>query len=210
MDYKEYSRQRDIAVKRLKRLSAKGQDLGINVPTVKQLRTMPADQSAKMMRALTDFLETGNSLRKQQRAQQESRRIHYSREEESRRRNKYQRTYRRRRKAREYERPEYPHKYEGYVKALETLNVDIKPSQLPSFFAYMDMRFDQGEIGKEYVIDVFVNDYVKMLKNGYSPDQIIPDFEKFVSNQIDVAGRESEMKGYSLDDFLDLWDDFIG
>lgn len=206
MDYKEYSRQRDIAVKRLKRLSAKGQDLGINVPTVKQLRTMPADQSAKMMSALTNFLQTGASLRKQQ----ESRRVHYSREEQSARRNEYQRKYRRRRKAREYERPEYPHKYEGYVKALETLNVDIKPSQLPSFFAYLDMRFDQGEIGKEYVIDIFVSDYVKLMKKGYKSEDIIPDFEKFVSDQIDLSGRESEMKGYSLGDFLDLWDEFIG
>ena len=215
MDYKEYSRQRDIAVKRLKRLSAKGQDLGINVPTVKQLRSMPEDQASKMMSALTNFLQTGASLRKQQ----ESRRIHYSREEQSSRRNEYQRQYRRRVKAREYERPKYPHKYESYVKALgskklknilDVFDIDIKPSMLPAFFKYLDMRFDQGDTSKEYVIDVFLTDYVKYLKKGYKGEDILRDFDEFVSDQLGISNAEEEMKGYSLEEFQKTWRTMIG
>lgn len=205
IDFKEYSRQRDIAVKRLKRFESKGIDLGIKIPTVKELRA-GAQSPEESMRMVESFLQSGPSLGKAR----ESRRIHYSQEEKAARRREYQRDYRRRKVAEQYERADYPNKYHSYLKGLKTLGVDIGPSKLPAFFAYMDYRFSQGGASKKYVFDIFVDDYQKMLEKGYKPDQILADFQKFEADQAALSERASGMHGMNVEQAISLWDKFIG
>lgn len=200
-DFKEYTRMRDIAQKRVKRMG-----LDVHIPTVKELRNDTGDTVVKAFQNLSSFLETGPSLSRRRAAERPT----YTPEERAERRREYQRDYRRRKVAKEHEREAYPKKYQSYVKGIKRLGVDIPPSKLPGFFAYMDYRFAQGNVSKKYVFDIFVDDYQKMLEKGYKPDQILGDFQKFEADQAALAGRAAEMVGMTAEAAISLWDKFIG
>lgn len=206
IDYKEYTKLRDIAQKRIKRAQAAGVPLAVHIPTVKELRARGSETADEItMMNLQQFLSTGFSLQRRR----ESRREYLTAEEKRQRRREYEREYRRRKVAKQYERPEYPTKYQSYLKGLKTLGVDIPPSKLPAFFAYIDYRFAQGGASRKYVFDIFVDDYQTMLQKGYKPDQILSDFQKFEADQAALASRESNMLGTSHEQAIALWDQYI-
>ena len=179
-DFSDYSRKRDIAVKRLKRMEEAGSPFNIKIPTVKQIRAEGLDPE-KMMLALTHFLEQGPSQAKRR----EARRI-----------------------AKREERTGYGSKYQGYVKGLEKLNVNIPTEQLPDFFNYMDYRFSQGFVPEQYLFDEFVKDYKTLIKKGYTSQQIINDYQKFVANQMKLQHRSQKMKGWSGSKSFRYWKKF--
>lgn len=203
-DYSEYTKQRDIAQKRIKRMQAAGVKVDYKVPTVKEIKAGKANLE-ESFRQLQSFLGSQMNLR----ARQEAKRVHYTREQEAERKRQYQREYRRMRVAREHERAGYPKKYQGYTKALKTLGIDLKPSQLPGFYQYMDYRFAQGNTAGKYLFDIFATEYVKMLQSGYKPNQIIKDYEMFMADQHTLAGREANMQGWTVAEFGRSWDEFI-
>lgn len=206
IDYKEYTKLRDIAQKRIKRGQAAGVAIDIHIPTVKELRQRGAEAGEIEFIRLTQFLESGFSLARRREAERPRM------TEEQRRECKRQqsRRYRRQKVAREYAREDYPTKYLEYLKGLQTMHMDIPPSQLPGFFAYMDYRFSQGSKGeKKYVFDNFVDDFVKMLQKGYNPNQIVSDFRKFEADQAMLEERAGNMTGMNYEKAQNLWDAFI-
>lgn len=205
-DYKEYTKQRDIAQKRIKRMQKAGVQIDVHIPTVKELRAGSVDFREQMGKVLTEFVSTGVSLSRQR----EKERVSYSPEQIRERKRQQARDYRRRKVAKQYERPSYPKKYQGYLKGLKTLGVDVPPSKLPAFFEYMDYRFAQGNVSKKYVFDIFVDDYTKMLQKGYKPDQILSDFQKFEADQAALVDRAGKMIGITAEKAISLWDKFIG
>lgn len=205
-DYKEYTKQRDIAQKRIKRMQKAGVQIDVHIPTVKELRAGSVDFREQMGKVLHEFVSTGVSLSRQR----EKERVSYSPEQLRERKRQQARDYRRRKVAKEYERPAFPKKYQGYLKGLKTLGVDVPPSKLPAFFEYMDYRFAQGNVSKKYVFDIFVDDYTKMLQKGYKPDQILSDFQKFEADQAALSDRAENMIGISAEKAIGLWDKFIG
>ena len=204
IDYKEYSRQRDIAVKRVKRLQQSGIKMDIHIPTVKELRAKP-ETAEQMAHALGAYLEHGASLSRY------AERKRKSVEDRAEAKRQYNRDYRRRKAARAYEesQPGKAGKYTGYLKGLKTLGVDLKPSQLPGFFKYMDYRFAQGNASRKYVFDIFTEDYKTLLQKGYKPDQILADYEKFSADQAALSGRAAAMNGVSVSDAIASWDRFV-
>lgn len=205
IDYKEYSRQRDIAVKRIKRLEASGVKLDVYIPTVKEVRSKEDYEQSRLFSALSGFLESGLSL-----SRRREERTKASKEWRAEQRRQYQRGYRRQKVAEKYERPNVPNKYRGYLKGLKKLGVDLKPSQLPGFFKYMDYRFAQGNASRKYVFDIFVDDYQELLQKGYKPDQILADYEKFEADQIALGERAGGMNGYTVEQAISSWDKYIG
>ena len=206
INFKEYTKLRDIAKKRIKRGQAAGLAIDVHIPTVKELRNYrDTAQEIELMR-LQQFLETGFSLERRRHAEHPK----MSPEERQERRRKQSRRYRRNKVAREHEKPEHPDAYRRYVKGLETLGVDIKPSDLPAFFAYMDYRFAQGKSSQKYLFDIFVEDYMKMLTKGYSPGDIINDFEKFEADQALLSESADNMLGTDYEQAIQKWDEFIG
>ena len=200
IDFKEYSRQRDISVNRLKRMG-----IDAHVPTVKELRA-DTGTASDAFRQLREFLESGPSLSKKR----ESERNYYTPEQKAERRREYQRDYRRRKVAREQEHISgKTNKYSGYLKGIRKLGVDIKPSQLPSFFQYMDYRFAQGNASRKYVFDIFVDDFIELMQKGYKPDQIVSDYEKFQADQLALTDRAGSMSGISVTDAIMSWDKFV-
>lgn len=199
-EYSEYTRLRDIVVKRLKR-----RGIDAHVPTVKEIRLSGGAELLHQMTNLQQYIYRTDIEREEKKA---SRPV-LSPEEKRARRREYERQYRRRKVAREYERPSQPNKYQGYLKGLRTMGVDIPPSKLPAFFAYMDYRFAQGNSAKKYVFDIFVDDYQRMLQKGYKPDQILNDFQKFEADQAGLRARSDSMEGITAEQAISLWDKFI-
>lgn len=204
-DSKEYTRLRDIAQKRIKRGQEAGYGLdGVRVPTVKELRQRgEAAQQIEFMR-LQQFLQTGFSLERRRQASRET----LTEEQRRERRREQSRDYRRRKKTYDYE-PVKGKKYREYLKGVKTMGVDIPPSQLPAFFAYMDYRFAQGAGSKKYVFDIFVDDFKTMIRKGYQPEQILGDFQKFEAEQAEIASRAGSMEGMTAEKAVGLWDEFV-
>ena len=206
IDFKEYSRRRDIAQKRIKRLQQAGVTLEVEFPKVKEIRSSTDSSYAELMyNALTDFLSSDMSLdRRREKAREEA-------PPEVKRKRAKEREYRRKKIAKEYDSGRKSKTYQGYLKGLKKLGVDIPPAKLPYFFEYMDYRFAQGNTSKKYVFDIFVDDYQTMLKKGYSPSKIVEDFDLFLSNQMELEGRKKKMTGYSISakKAISLWDKYV-
>lgn len=206
IDFKEYTKRRDIAQKRIKRLQQAGVPLDVHIPTVKEIRaSTDSSYAERMYNALTEFITSGMSLaRRREKAREEA-------SPEVKKRRAKEREYRRKKIAKEYDAGRKSKTYQGYLKGLKKLGVDIPPSKLPYFFEYMDYRFAQGNTSKKYVFDIFVDDYQTMLRKGYSPSKIVEDFDLFLSNQMELEGRKKKMTGYSISakKAISLWDQYV-
>ena len=86
----------------------------------------------------------------------------------------------------------------------------MTPEKAKAFAAYIDYRFSQGDYKRKYVIDIFTQDFGKIVQKGYSPDKIIHDFDIFLSKQAEIEGRKNKLEnyGYSADEFDKLWERF--
>ena len=230
--FAEYTKLRDIVVKRNKRAVAAGLAPAIHFPTVKEIKAGLVSPS-EAMKAVKNFYSSGSQV-KTIRATglvpefksfpslpPEKPR---SSEDRLQRRRDQQREYRRRKRIREAAlSPEKARKYEGYLKALQTVSkvwrgkgIDIinplsmSPSEAQAFVEYMDYRFSQGDFTQRYVIDEFIQDFSKLVKRGYKPQNITKDFEKFLENRSQLSSRFQSMEGMTTEQFQASWYDFIG
>ena len=233
IDFKEYTRIRDIVQKRIKRASKAGLAPMVHVPTVKEIKAGIVDPQ-EALRALKGYYSGGSQVKtiRQTGLVPEFKSFPslpkekpLSKAEKKERQREYQRDYRRRRKVRETAiTPEKGKKYESYLKALESVSrtwkragkdigIDLRslsPSQAQAFVEYMDYRFSQGDFTQRYVIDEFIQDFSKLLSKGHSAKNIVNDFNLFLENRMQLQGRMNNMEGIQSWEFTGLWDDFIG
>lgn len=233
IDFKEYTRIRDIVQKRIKRASKAGLAPMVHVPTVKEIKAGIVDPQ-EALRALKGYYSGGSQVKaiRQTGLVPEFRSFPtlpelppLSKEQKKQKQREYQRNYRRRRKVRETAiTPEKGKKYESYLKALESVSrtwkragkdigIDLRslsPSQAQAFVEYMDYRFSQGDFTQRYVIDEFIQDFSKLLSKGHSAKNIVNDFNLFLENRMQLQGRMDNMEGIPSWEFSGLWDDFIG
>ena len=233
IDFKEYTRIRDIVQKRIKRAVKAGLAPMVHVPTVKEIKAGIVDPS-EALRALKGYYSGGSQVKaiRQTGIVPEFRSFPtlpelppLSSAEKKQRERERQRDYRRRRKVRETAlSPEKGKKYESYLKALETVSrtwkragknigIDLRslsPTQAQAFVEYMDYRFSQGDFTQRYVIDEFIQDFSKLLSKGHSAKNIVNDFNLFLENRMQLQGRMENMEGIPSWEFMGLWDDFIG
>lgn len=233
IDFKEYTRIRDIVQKRIKRAVKAGLAPMVHVPTVKEIRAGIVDPG-EALRALQGYYSGGSQVKaiRQTGIVPEFRSFPtlpemppLSNAEKKQRERERQRAYRRRRKVRESAiSPEKGKKYESYLKALETVSrtwkragrnigIDLRsltPTQAQAFVEYMDYRFSQGDFTQRYVIDEFIQDFSKLLSKGHSSKNIVNDFNLFLENRMQLQGRMENMEGIPSWEFIGLWDDFIG
>ena len=232
INFKEYTRIRDIVVKRNKRAAAAGLAPLVHFPTVKEIRAgyVPAKEA---LQAIKGFYSDGTTVK----AIRETGLVpvfksfpqmppapKLSQEVKKQQRREQQRAYRRRKKVREFAiSPEKGKKYESYLKALETVSrtwkkqgfdigislQDLTPTQAQAFVEYMDYRFSQGDFTQRYVIDEFIQDFSKLLQKGHSAKDITSDFNQFLENRSQMAARADSMEGMSNGEIMSLWDQFI-
>lgn len=234
MDYKEYSRLRSIARKRIERASAAGKAEYTFIPTVAQVKKsanpdayMRAIREYLKMPSLKDKPSGGASLptinipggqlptvRKPTTEEQKARR------REQNRRSKAKRAV------------EQASKSEGeakkrvsYLRALETLamkwreaGIDIgnwlgvlSPKKAKAFTDYVEYRFSQAKYNDKYVIDVFIKDFGEMVKRQYNFNDIEQDFGKFLEKQKQLSKNKRKTNKYGIteDEINTAWKKFV-
>ena len=233
IDFKEYTRIRDIVQKRIKRAVKAGLAPMVHVPTVKEIRAGLVDPG-EALRELKQFYSGGSQVKaiRQTGMVPEFKSFPtmpelppVSAEVKKQQVRDRQKEYRRRKKVRESAiTPEKGKRYESYLKALETVSktwkkagfdigIDLKslsPSQAQAFVEYMDFRFSQGDFTQRYVIDEFIQDFSKLLSKGHTAKNIVNDFNQFLENRSQMENRFNNMEGLSGEDSIMLWDEFIG
>lgn len=233
INFKEYTRIRDIIVKRNKRAAAAGLMPLIHFPTVKEIRSGYVDPG-QALKAVKEYYSSGSQVKAIRQTgltppvrtfPQMPPEPKLGPAEKKEKQREYQRSYRRRKAVREKAMtPAKARKYEGYLKALDTMakrwkaagfdlgisTSSLTPAQAQAFVEYMEYRFAQGDFTAHYVIDEFIQDFSKALNKGMKADKIIGDFDKFLADRSALQGRANAMEGMSNSQTRSLWDKFIG
>ena len=231
-DFSEYTRLRDIAQKRMKRLSGAGLAPAVHFPTVREIRSGIVEKSTAL-KELKAYLSGGSTVTAVRQTGLVPVFKSYpmlpkpeplTAQQKKERRREQQRWYRQRKKIRETSiTPEKARKYEGYLKALDTVSkawkkkgfnigIDLKslsPSEAQAFVEYMEYRFAQGDFTQRYVIDEFIQDFSKLLSRGHKPAEITADFDRFLAQRAALSGRSDSMTGLSSSEVMGLWDQYI-
>lgn len=233
IDFKEYTRIRDIVVKRNKRAAAAGLAPLVHFPTVKEIRAgyVPAKAALQAVKGFYSDGTTVKAIRQTGLAPvfksfpQMPAQPKISEELKKERRREQQRLYRRMKKVRDSAiSPEKAKKYEGYLKALDTVSRtwrkkgvdigisvrDLTPAEAQAFVEYLDYRFSQGDFTQQYVIDEFIQDFSKLMKKGHNAQDIVSDFNQFLENRSRMTDRASNMEGISEYETMGLWSEFVG
>lgn len=233
INFKEYTRLRDIVRKRNIRLSEAGLAPRVHFPTVAEIKSGFVSPS-EALKAVKEYYSGGTTVKAVRQTglapvirsfpRMPKPQIKSDAERKDRKRAS-DRAYRRRKAVREMAlTPEKKSKYASYLKALETVSkvwkqsgfdigidlASMTPAQAKSFVDYMDYRFSQGDFNQHYVIDEFIQDFSKLMKKGYKGSDIQSDFNKFLEHQNQLRSRSENMEGLSSGEIMGLWDKFIG
>ena len=234
MDYKEYSRLRSIARKRIERASKAGRGEYVFLPTVKQVKQSSNPQS--FMASVKAFL-AGPTYPEARKTNTAIPRIELPKEplptpqkptseaQKARRREQNRRSKAKRAVERSAESAAEARKKVGYLKALETVSkqwreagIDIgnwlgvlSPAKAKAFTNYMDYRFSQGDYSNKYSIDTFIRDFGELLKKNYDFNDIEKDFGSFLEKQkqLNRNKRNTNKYGISEDEIDSAWRRFV-
>ena len=214
--YSEYSRLRSIARKRAERLSEVGLSSLMTFPTVKELKAQGIN-AAQAVKSIESYLAAPTKTREYRKIDEAQRPVFIptasgvlvtSKEKEKQERRKEQN----RQSSRRYrERVRSLSKQEkSYIKAARTLGLHIIPANAKAFAEYMDFRFAQGGDSVHYRVARYVEDYMSVIaKKGYSPNEILNDFNQFLSDRAALIQNAENMKGLTPGMIDELFEDFI-
>lgn len=228
----EYTRLRDIAQKRQKRLSAAGFAAPIHIPTIREIKAGTVSPGLAMQE-LKNYLSGGSTVKAARQTGLVPDFLKFpelpkpkpiSEAEKVQRKKEQQHRYRQRKRIREKLSPEKQNRYNAYLKALETISkawkakgrnigIDLQsmsPAEAQAFVEYLDFRFSQGDFSQHYVIDEFIQDFSKMKSKGYKMNQITADFNKFLEDRAALQNRSEAMEGINQNQFFSLWGQFVG
>ena len=233
MDYKEYSRLRSIARKRLERSAAAGLMPLIKLPTVKEVRA--SDNPEAYMSAVKNILAAGSTVKEIRRSgsapavqlpQLPKMPKQLSSEEKRARRNEQKRRSKAKRAVEKAAGTEAEgRKRVGYLKALETVaakwrdaGIDVgnwlgvmSPGMSKKFVEYMEYRFAQGDYKNRYAVDTFIRDFGTLVQRGYDFKDIQGDFSAFLGKQKELqkGKRRTNKYGIDSDEVDSVWRMFV-
>ena len=237
MDYKEYSRLRSIARKRIERASAAGATEYVRIPTVAEVRA--SANPNEYMNAVRDFLNNPtaalSAARKQAVTMPEiqftplppaTKKEPVSDEAKRARRNEQKRRSRAKRAVEQASKSEQDARRKvGYLRALETVaakwrekGIDagnwlgvLSPKKAKAFVDYMEYRFSQGDYNNKYTIDTFIRDFGELVSKGYNFDDIKSDFGAFLDKQKQLKknAKRTNKYGVTEDEIDSAWRRFV-
>lgn len=233
MDFKEYSRLRSIARKRLERSAAAGLMPLIKLPTVKEARA--SDNPEAFMAAVKSILAAGSTVKEIRKSgtapvvqlpQLPKMPKQLSSEEKRIRRNEQKRRSKAKRAVEKAAGTEAEgRKRVGYLKALETVaakwrdaGIDVgnwlgvmSPGMSKKFVEYMEYRFAQGDYKNRYAIDTFIRDFGTLVQRGYDFNDIQGDFSAFLGKQKELqkGKRRTNKYGIDSDEVDSVWRMFV-
>ena len=214
--YSEYSRLRSIARKRAERLSEVGLSSLMTFPTVKELKAQGIN-AAQAVKSIESYLAAPTKTREYRKIDEEQRPVFIptasgvlvtrkEKEKQERRKEQNRQSSRRyRERVRSLSKQE-----KSYIKAARTLGLHITPANAKAFAEYMDFRFAQGGDSVHYRVARYVEDYMSVIaKKGYSPNEILNDFNQFLSDRAALMQNAENMKGLTPGMIDELFEDFI-
>lgn len=227
INFKEYTRIRDIIVKRNKRAAAAGLMPLIHFPTVKEIRSGYVDPG-QALKAVKEYYSSGSQVKAIRQTgltppvrtfPQMPPEPKLSTAEKQQRRREYQRMYRQRQKIKQMSRnARLANQQIGYLKALITLQnrgfdlgVDVTKmtaTEAQGLVEYLQYRLSQADFENIYGVVEFTKDMGKLVEKGYTPQQIRTDFEEFLESQKAFTKRGEHMEGLSPDEADRLWHKF--
>lgn len=233
MDYKEYSRLRSIARKRIERASAAGKIPLVKIPTVAEVRASGTPEI--YFSAVENFLNSPGSGLKWAKAEgiqvktpvfptaQPAKNL--SAQQKKERRQQQNRVSKARQKIRKQYAEEQAKKRISYIKGLQKVINDwekvnkpmadllrnLKPAQLKAFSDYMEYRFSQGDYKNRYMIDIFIRDFGELVKREYNLNDIQLDFGAFLNKQKSLKKNSKKTNKYGItEDEVDAaWRKFV-
>lgn len=207
--YSEYTRLRDIAVKRAARLSNKGLAPEINFPTVKELKAKNISVESAI-RSIQKFTNAPTTVREFKRLEgpQRASALSVARNaiaNEKRKAAHREANRRYREKMRGLTKRE-----RGYIKAAHTLGIK-NVGDTRAFSEYIAMRFSQASEQSPYAIADYTEDFKKLVeKGGYSPKDIVKDYNQFLSDRESLIESGQIMdNGISASDGDSLFSQFM-
>lgn len=233
MDYKEYSRIRSIARKRIERASAAGATEYVFIPTVAQVRQSANPE--QFMNLVKQYLDVP-TLRQSRTTKTEIPTLvlpeapakpkkRTTEQQSARRREQSRRSKAKRAVERAAGTEQLARKQVGYLKALETVSekwreagLDVgnwlgvlSPKKAKSFVDYMEYRFSQGDYKSRYTIDTFIRDFGELVQKGYDFKDIKTDFSAFLVQQKKLQGNMRNTKKYGIteDEIDSAWRKFV-
>ena len=233
MDYKEYSRLRSIARKRIERASAAGLMDYVYIPSVKEVRSSGnPEQYFNQVRNLVNVGATVTAIKKKAVDIPEVRfaptpapkRISDA-ERKARKREANRRSKAKRAIEKSAITEAEGRKKVGYLRALETVakkwreaGLDVgnwlgvmSPGMSKKFVEYMEYRFSQGDYKNRYTIDTFIRDFGTLVQKGYDFRDIQGDFGSFLTQQKKLQGNMRQTKKYGIteDEVDSAWRKFV-
>ena len=212
--YGSYTQLRDIAVKRAGRLSAAGLAPAVHIPTVKELK-LAGVAPATAIKNLEAYLAAPTKVSEARKLTTEeqpvfvqtSRGVEVTTSAEEKRLKQRVQARERSRRYRERIR-NLTEQDQIYRKAAATLGVYIAPADAKAFTEYMDYRFAQGGDKVTYKMNIYLKNFVKLMKTGYKPDEIIKDFQQYMADRAALENRADSMTGFTPDEVDQLFKDF--
>ena len=205
--FSSYTRMRDIASKRIKRLEESGISVGFTFPTVKQIKTQNINLSEVTARLQT-FLESPTKVREYKKLS-DSERVSAERyiKKEREREQHRQRNQRYRERLRNLTKRE-----KSDLKASRTLGYSVGPSQAQMFSEYLAYRFKYGDEKKPYAIATYTEEFHALMKKNkyHSFDDMQKDFEGYMMNRHRMEDEYDNMNGISGAAFESMWSQFSG
>ena len=232
MDYKEYSRLRSIARKRIERASAAGRTAYVKLPTVAEVRASANPE--EYLAAVRSFLwSEGSTLKASKKKNISFTNIEFTPippgtvkglsdvEKRARRKEQKRRSRAKRAVEKSSATEAEARKKVGYLRALETVSrkwreagVDIgnwlgvlSPKKAKAFVDYMEYRFSQGDYNNRYTIDTFIRDFGELVKRNYDFKDIQGDYSRFLEKQKVLGGNMRRAKKYGIteDEINNAW-----
>lgn len=205
--FSSYTRLRDIASKRIKRLEESGLSVGFTFPTVKQIKNQNINLNEATSR-LQQFLESPTKVREYKKLP-ETERVQvekYVKKEREREQHR-QRNQRYRERIRNLTKRE-----KADLKASRTLGYSVGPSQAQMFSEYLAYRFKFGDEKTPYRIATYTEEFHALMKNNryHSFDDMQRDFEGFMLNRQHLITEYDNMQGIPGASFEAMWSSFSG
>ena len=214
--YSEYSRLRSIARKRAERLSDVGLSSLVKFPTVKELKELGISP-VQAVKNVEKYLSSPTKTREFKKLAESQRPVFVpsstgvivtSKEKEKaeiRKEQNRQSSRRYRERIRSLSKQE-----KSYIKAARTLGLHITPANAKAFAEYMDFRFAQGGDSVHYRVARYVEDYMSVIaKKGYTPNEILGDFNQFLSDRAVLMQNAENMNGLTADAIDQMFEEFI-
>lgn len=208
-NYKEYTRLRDIAQKRIGRISEAGLAPRIHIPTVKELKAQGVS-AVEALKRITEFVSaptTKTAFKKQtpiERASIISTSQNAIKSEKRRAQKRAaNREYRKRIKSLTPEE-------KSELKGAKTLGIKIPPRYAKAYEEYMKVRYEMDKDTFKYTKLYATEEFASVIaKKDYDPNKLADDFRQYLNDRRSLEDSAGKMTGYSQPESESLAAEFL-